>query len=113
MANISIKRGDIVWGKSPKKDGSVQFSRNVRPYLVISNNYCNEYSPVITVIPFTTAEKAELPTHYSIFFNGRNNTILCEQITCISKDLIVDYHGAMEKNDLQEVEKRIKIQLGL
>lgn len=105
-------RGDIVWGEAHSViDTSMQLGK--RPYLIVSNNQNNQYSTIYTAIPLTSKEKKILPTHHHIFINGIQNTILVEQITCISKGNISGYIDTIEDEDLQKVEEKIKIQLGL
>lgn len=107
-----IGRGDIFWAKNPYANGSVQFA--YRPYLIISNDYCNEYSPTITAIPFTAKDnKTNIPTHYNLTIETKYNCALCEQITCINKCDIDSYIDTINNNDLKEIEKRVKIQLDL
>lgn len=104
-------RGDIVWAKTKTTQSSIQ--SGTRPYIIISNNKNNEYSTIYTAIPLTTKQKKYLPTHYNILINGKENTVLVEQITCISKNSVVGYIDTIEDEDLQKVEEKIKIQLDL
>lgn len=48
----SCKKGDIFMADLPKDEGSLQYG--TRPVLVISNNYADSHSPVITIIPLTS-----------------------------------------------------------
>ena len=104
-------RGDIVWATNKNAVGNVQSS--TRPYLIISNNQCNRHSPTITVIPLTSKTKHYLPTHYIIKINDKQNIVLVKQITCINKAEICGYMGTVEDSDLVEIERKIKIQLGI
>lgn len=108
----TIFRGDIVWvNNNSGLDTSIQLGK--RPYLIISNNYCNKYSPVITAIPLTSKEKKSLPMHHTIMLDNVINTVLAEQITCISKSNITDYIDTIGDKDLKIIETKIKLQLGL
>ena len=51
-----------------------------RPAVVVSNDMCNRYSPVITVVFLTTREKKDLPTHVQIKSSRYDSTALCEQV---------------------------------
>lgn len=105
-------RGDIVKASASSMfDTSIQLGE--RPYLIVSNNYCNEHSPIITAIPLTSKSKKWLPTHHKFVMNGIANTALAEQITCISKSNITDYIDTIEDKDLKIIETKIKLQLGL
>ena len=104
-------RGDVVIANNYFEDGSIQHGE--RPYLIISNNKCNMNSPTITAIPLTTKIKPCIPTHYVLYINGRRNTILAEQICCISKDSIIEYVDTLDDEDIKIVEEKVKIQLAL
>lgn len=104
-------RGDIVWSNNLDATGNIQSGR--RPYLIISNNKCNQTSNILTAIPLTSKHKRYLPTHYTILLNGIENIVLTEQITCISQSNIVEYIDTIEDEDLKKVEEKIKIQLDL
>ena len=111
MYEIEYFRGDIVMAVNGNAEGSIQ--GGTRPYLIISNNKCNQYSDIATAIPLTSKYKKDMPTHYELLINGVKNTVLAEQITCISRSNIVDYVDTIEDEDLKAIETRIKIQLGL
>ena len=105
-------RGDIVW-----VDNDINISSSIqggkRPYLIISNNLNNKYSDILTAVPLTSRYKKYLPTHHKILINDIENTVLAEQITCISKENIIDYYDTINDEDLKKVEDKIKIQLNL
>lgn len=113
---MEYKRGDIVWGRNSHARYSVQGGGrhgNSRPYLIISNNYCNENSPTVTAVPFTTAKKEFTLTHHKIKLMRNDNIILVEQITCIDKRDLGTYITTIDNKDLEIIEEKIKIQLGL
>ena len=109
--DLEIYRGDVVFAETSITDEHIQ--RGKRPYLILSNNFCNHYSQVVVGIPFTTAKRQNLPTHYSFWWNNRYNTALCEQPTLIHKDRIVEYVDTLADRHIKEIEKRVKIQLGI
>ena len=81
---------DIVYGKLPHNEESIQ--SGCRPFLVISNNIGNKFSPILLVIPLTSQLKnTNQPTHTVIKCDGTNgltsdSMLLAEQITTISKN---------------------------
>ena len=110
--DFQLKRGDVVWARKNNVCDNIQAS--LRPYLIVSNNDCNQNSMIITAVPFTSSKKkANIPTHYSFIFKNKYNCALCEQITCLSRWEISNYTGAIDDKDMKEIEKRIQIQLGL
>lgn len=108
---MQLNRGDIVLVNNETATGNIQ--SGTRPYLIISNDKNNAFSNIITAIPTTTREKTPLPTHYKIEINGKENTFLAEQLTCISKNDIIGIIGKLDDRNIKNIEKRIKIQLGL
>ena len=108
---VIYNRGDIVLVNNENAIDNIQ--SGVRPYLIVSNDKCNAYSNILTVIPMTTKEKTPIPTHYEILINGVQNTFLAEQITCISKKSVIGYLDSISTKDLRNIEKRIMAQLGL
>ena len=97
-----LKQFDIVYVDFPGlTDESVQ--AGTRPALIYSNDMCNKYSPTVTVIPFTTRKKRQMPTHLLFSENvarkyglKHESTLLAEQITTVSKDRIIDKVGNVD-----------------
>lgn len=108
---MKYKRGDIVFADNSVAGGSMQSGS--RPYVVISNDYNNKYSDIVTVVPLTTQQKKELPTHYYLFRKGKRNIALAEQITCIVRDDIIYVAENLSPKHMRGIEERVKIQLGL
>lgn len=108
-------RGQVWWvgGKEEKVliGNSVQ-TKN-RPHLIVSNNVGNRNSSTLIAIPFTTEEKNDLPTHYTCEFNGKKNTLLAEQIRTINIDELMSYMFMLDDKTMYEIDKVIKISLGL
>ena len=110
--NLKIKRGDIVWVENTLANDSVQ--KGVRPYLILSNNLCNTHSNILTAVPFTTnTNKKELPTHYKLQVFGVDNIALCEQLTTITRNSILKRICTITDYDLEQIEEKIKIQVGI
>lgn len=80
---------DVVYGKIPHNEESIQ--SGCRPYLIISNDIGNKFSPTLLAIPLTSQLKnTNQPTHTVIKCDGTNglasdSMLLAEQITTISK----------------------------
>ena len=85
----TINRGDVFYANL-KSDGTSRQS-GIRPIIVISNSFCNRYSPVISILTCTTSRtKHPLPTHISLpaAETGMkyDSICLCEQPMSIAKD---------------------------
>lgn len=113
MGNLQkFIRGQVWWQKpAPIRQPGIQ--SDGRPVVIISNNAGNRFSPAITVIPFTTADKKPLPTHVKVLMeDGKISTVLCEQLRTISTDLLEGYIGTLDDTKLTEIEGATLIALG-
>lgn len=112
-----MKRGEIWLADLGQQKGSVQSF--IRPVLIIQNNYANEASTTINVIPLTAQEKGKwLPPHHRILNNEINklkkpSVVLAESITTISIDQLIKPKGIIEERDLKVIERKLAYQLGL
>lgn len=114
-----VSRGQVWFLIDPNSpaeyQGSVQ-GKN-RPWLVVSNNFCNQSSPTYTVVPLTTARKTTLPTHVIIDDGKVEQTILCEQIRTIAANTFSNngsyYKYTLSEKTMREVDEALSVQLGL
>jgi mRNA interferase MazF len=96
-------------------DGVGSEQKQTRPALIVSNNLNNAFSDTIIVCPITSKRKKELPTHYTLtkdkydFFDLDSNTVLCEQIRCVSRSRLGMMLGSIDLDDWNGVLERIKI----
>ena len=119
------KRGDVWYVSLNRETGDGVAGSSVqqksRPYLVVSSDVHNASSPTLNVVPITTRPKDNYPMH--VYFHvegedgGRNQVVLCEQITTISLSLLDKtyshfmYH--MTDDFMAKVDAAIALQLGL
>lgn len=113
MGNLQKYLRGQVWWQKPSTIKQPGIQNDGRPVVIISNNSGNRFSPAITVIPFTTADKKPLPTHVKVLMeDGKVSTALCEQLRTISTDLLEDYIGTLDNTKLTEIEGATLIALG-
>lgn len=111
--NYNMLRRGVVWliDEVPM-NGHIQ--GGLRPWVVVSNNACNKFSPVIHIAPITSQNKKPMPTHVE-FKNpkGERNTVLCEQIIAIN---VSDIKGRdmyeLPQAIMDRVDKAIGVQFG-
>ena len=104
-------RGDIVYIRQKGKvEGSEQGGN--RPAIIVSNDTNNRYSEVVEIVYLTTAKKSPLPTHVDIMCD-KPSTALCEQIYSLSKERIAGFVKSCTTNEMQQINKALKISLGL
>lgn len=111
----NVKRGEIYIANLGEKDGSVQ--AGIRPVLIIQNDIGNKYSPTVIIAPLTTKRrlKSFLPTHF--FINNscglKQSILMAEQIQTINKILLHKYICKLDDEQMENIDKTIKISLGL
>lgn len=115
MNMCDVARGDIIF-VTLNGDGSMQ--RGDRPCLVVSNDSCNKYSPVIQVVTLTTKmNKKPLPTH-KLIEKGIGNlktasVALCETVTSLPKQNIKFKIGSLDYKTMEQINDGIMCQLGI
>ena len=108
----TFTRGDIYYVFREEYVGS-EMNGNGRPAVVVSNNICNEKSPVIEMCYLTTTPKYEMSTHVFIEINGVKSTILCEQVTSVAKTRIGNWFGKLDDEQMKELDKALIASLDL
>ena len=113
---LTHQRGAIFWAQTQKDDtvaGSVQ--NGARPVLIVSNDTNNLHSTVVTVVAITSQDKPNIPTHIQIpAVSGDGfNTILCEQIKTLPKNILKRYQGCLTEDVMRRVDNALALQLGL
>lgn len=109
----SVKRGEVFWYDfTYQRKGKEE--RGKRPCIVVSNDVCNQYSPVVTVVPCTTAiKKKHLPTHVRVITGVRVSTALCESLCTVDRSRLEGYICTVTEKEMNSIEDCIKVQLGL
>ena len=109
-----FKKGDIIFVENNNiTESGIQ--GNSRPWLVISNNKFNQFSPVLTCVALTTKCKAS-PVHLFLHKTlglPRNSYVLCEQIQTISKNNITKIICSLPDSVMAEINTLLSFQLAL
>ena len=120
------RRGDVWFLKLNNEDGDNNPNSSVqkksRPFLIVSCEENNLNAPTLNVIPICTRDNDHLPMHVFYVYqdgtaNGKNQTILCEQIMTVST-LDFDRKGSFFMYSLKlelmnQVDETLTRQLGL
>ena len=112
---ITPKRMDIWYAKLPM-DRRTSVQGGSRPVLIISNDICNENSPVVTVVPLTTQFKhLGQPTHVMLKLrDGTQSMLLAEQIMTVEKKLLdrkIEHY--QDGGTIRKIETAIREQIGM
>ena len=119
-----ITRGDIIQVYRPDKNSSGKcIQEGVRPMVVVSNDVCNNVSPVITALPCTSSIgkiNKSMPTHVIINEDDLEGTgltkksvVMAEQICPVDKRDIVMFLGTLPEKYINSIERALKVQIGL
>ena len=109
-----MTRGDIVYihNEEGKSVGS-EWAKD-RPAIVVSNDRCNEHSPVIEVVYTTTARRKHLlPTHVIIHSTPHHSVVLCEAVYSVDKSRITDVIGHCSASEMVRINRALKVSLDL
>ena len=111
-----IYRGEMYYADLSPVIGSEQGGK--RPVLIIQNNIGNIYSPTVIVAAMTgkVRRKAKLPTHFIVNNYsglGEDSIILLEQIRTIDKRRLKKYIGQIRPEDMERVNRCLKVSLGI
>ena len=111
----TVKRGEIYWVDWDPARGSEQ--KGLRPALVIQNDIGNEYSPTTIVAACSTAHEKAYP--FIIRINKKDSglpgdsSVNLSAIITIDKARLQSKAGRLPESKMTEVDRAIKISLGL
>ncbi len=113
---VKILRGDIFLINFEPSFGSEQ--GRIRPALIIQNNILNKFSPLTIAAPITSKVYGkEYPTNVSISKKdsrlNKDSTVLLNQIRAVDKRRIIKKIGSLDLYLMNQVDRAIKISLGL
>ena len=107
-----MNRGDIYYiARDDHEVGSEQHAN--RPAVIVSNNTNNQRSETVEVVYLTTQPKTNLPTHVRITSATRPSTVLCEQISTVSKGRVTEKLGTVTDQEMAEIDRALATSLDL
>ena len=96
-----VKRGEIYWVKFDKKSVGTEI-RKPRPAVIVSNDWQNEVSKRVIVLPFSTkTEKVYYPIELLI----KTGKIMCDQVKSIDKQRLGDKLGELDQKTMLKVDE--------
>ena len=116
MIGRTLRRGDVYWGDLDPQKGSEEGGR--RPVLIFQDDLLSQAGNTVVVIPFTTAVRlARLPTCVLVPAGTgglpHDSVVLCHQIRVLDKTGIHDRIGSLPPTVMAEIERIVRLTLGL
>jgi mRNA interferase MazF len=115
--DTELKRGDVIQVNLDPSMGAE--TKKTRPCLIIQNDIGNKFSP-LTIIAVITSQKGfdkKYPTDVWVEQGEGGlispSIIQCNQIRTIDKNRIIIKFGSLDVSRMVEINKAIKISLGL
>ena len=113
---MNIKRGEIYLAALDPVLGR-EISKT-RPVVVVSNDQNNAFSGTVTIFPITSKNpRSAYP--FEVFLSKgsanlpKDSKIKADQIRTLDKSRIIKHIGALDKKDLDAIDRAMKIHLAL
>lgn len=107
-----IHRGDVFWIADTQTEVGSEYTKT-RPAVIVSNEANNRYSANLEIVWLTTANKKPLPTHVTLYSAPPVSVALCECVTTISKERLLEYYCTLTSEEMAHIDRAISISLGL
>ena len=106
-----MNRGEVWWVNfEPAVGGEIT---KQRPALIISNDAANRHLNRVQVVPLTSSISKLYPSEAYVLLEGQQRKALADQLTTVSKQRLSGLIGRLSEEDVQKVERVIRLQLGL
>ena len=106
-----MKRGEVWWVDfEPARGGEI---RKTRTCLTVSNDVANANLNRLQVVPLTSNSGRLYPSEAQVSVAGQVSKAMADQLATVAKERLGKQLGALTRDDLRQVERVLKIQLGL
>jgi mRNA interferase MazF len=113
---MNIKRGEIYLAALDPVVGK-EISKT-RPVVIVSNDKNNEFSGTVTILPVTSKNLKRIYPFEVFLSKGSGNLpkdskVKADQIRTLDKRRIMRVIGKLRKDEIDEIERALKIHLAL
>jgi len=108
---ILVKRGEVWWIDFEHSVGG-EIQKN-RPAVIISNDYANQYSNRVQIIPLTSKIEKCYPCETYVLMGDQKSKAMADQIMTLSKNRLKSKITTISDKDMRSIERVIKVQLSL
>lgn len=109
---MTVERGDIYYITNDNPVGHEQC--NFRPGIIVSNEACNMFSPVVEIVYLSTSNAGKhMPTHIKIDSATMPSVAKCEHIYSIDKSRLKGKIGTCTRDEIRQVNLALMISLGI
>jgi len=106
-----MKRGEVWWINFDLSVGGE--IRKKRPAVIVSNNAANQFLNRIQVVPLTSSVGKLYPSETYVTLRGKKAKAMADQLTTVSRKRLINKAETVSKNEMEDIERTIIIQLDL
>ena len=106
-----MRRGEVWWVSFANHAGGE--IRKTCPAVIVSNEMANLHANRVQVVPLSSKTDKLYPCEARVRIDGRESKAMADQIATVSKQRLSSKIGDVSREDMQAIERAIRLQLDL